>query len=93
MRNTVNETYHNLDTFISHCIICQKTLFKITVNMNQMVRTAAELLSYIRSTVLNHGEFMSLLQILDDEINDARYHSSIRCPRLNTVLKGMCPLQ
>lgn len=26
MGNTVNETYHNLDMFIFHCIICQNPL-------------------------------------------------------------------
>ena len=38
-----------------------------------MIKTAAKLVNFVRATVLNHGEFMSLLQILQDEITDARY--------------------
>jgi len=58
-----------------------------------MITTAAKLVHFIRSTVLNYGEFMSLLQIPDDKTNDVRYYFSIWCPRLNRVLRGMCPLQ
>jgi len=92
MRNTVNETYYNLDMFIFHSIICQKTLQNYC-KYEPHDKNSCETCQFHTIDSFNYGEFMSLLQILDDETNDAQYHSSIRCPRLKRVLKGMCLIQ
>lgn len=83
MHNTMNEKLPVREVFFFfHCIFHQEILCKTVHNVKHVISTA---LNFIWAWGVNHRQFISLLEDVDDEHTDLPYDSKVQWQSLGKV--------
>ena len=69
------KTHHNRSFQHFHCIIHQQVLCSKVIKIDNVFKTVAKVVNFIRARRLNHREFMSLLNDVESEYEDLPYYT------------------
>ncbi|KAF7702809.1 General transcription factor II-I repeat domain-containing protein 2 [Cucumispora dikerogammari] len=79
---------HLENTLLSlHCIIHQKNLCKAALNIKHAIEPVVGIINIIRARELNHRQFKTLLEDLENKHYDVLYHNNVRWLSLSQILR------
>ena len=82
-----------MELIFLHCIIHQEVLCKKVLDMKHVVHPVVKIVNFIRARVLNHRQFITLLEDCDSDHNGVPYHTAVRWLSVGKVLRRVWDLE